>query len=118
MFQKKNRTGAASFLAASGWQPRNYSEQLQTPGGYAKALHILGMETLNVAGMIRAGLQTKALEDHGISGLLRQVRYHIQWYGTRMVEAGQGIPAGRPATYESRADILEIVQKPSNRNPI
>lgn len=36
VFEKKNRTGAASFLAASGWQPRNYSEQLQTPGDTQK----------------------------------------------------------------------------------
>ena len=35
----------------------------------------LGIETLNVAGMIRAGLQSKALSDAGMSGLLDRVRY-------------------------------------------
>ena len=44
--------------------------------------HTLGIETLNVAGMIRAGLQSKALADAGMSGLLNQIRYKAQWYGT------------------------------------
>ena len=35
--------------------------------------HTLGIETLNVSGMIRAGLQSKALADAGMSGLLHQV---------------------------------------------
>ena len=111
MFEKKNLTGAASFLAASRLATQALLGTVTNPRGYARALPTLDMGTLNVAGMIRAGLQTKALEDHRVSGLLRQVRYKVQWYGTRMVEAGQGIPAARPATYESRADILEIVQK-------
>ena len=35
--------------------------------------HTLGIETLNVAGMIRAGLQSRALADAGMSGLLNQI---------------------------------------------
>ena len=42
--------------------------------------HTLGIETLNVSGMIRAGLQSKALADAGMSGLLHQVRYKAQWF--------------------------------------
>ena len=37
--------------------------------------HTLGIETLNVAGMIRAGLQSKALSDAGMPSLLAQIRY-------------------------------------------
>ena len=37
--------------------------------------HTLGIETLNVSGMIKAGLQSKALSDAGMSGLLNQIRY-------------------------------------------
>ena len=37
--------------------------------------HTLGMESLNVAGMIKAGLQAKALSDAGMSTLLGQVQY-------------------------------------------
>ena len=36
--------------------------------------HTMGTETLNVAGMIRAGLQSRALADAGVSGLLNQIR--------------------------------------------
>ena len=35
--------------------------------------HTLGIESLNVAGMIRAGLQSKALSDAGMSNLLNQI---------------------------------------------
>ena len=57
--------------------------------------HTLGIETLNVSGMIRAGLQSKALADAGMSGLLHQVRYKAQWYGTQIVEAGQWFPSSK-----------------------
>ena len=57
--------------------------------------HTLGIETLNVAGMIRAGLQSKALSDAGMSGLLSQIRYKADWYGTELVEADQWYPSSR-----------------------
>ena len=57
--------------------------------------HTLGIETLNVSGMIRAGLQSKALADAGMSGLLHQVRYKARWYGTQIVEAGQWFPSSK-----------------------
>ena len=57
--------------------------------------HTLGIESLNVAGMIRAGLQSKALADAGMSSLLNQIRYKSQWYGTHLVEAGQWYPSSK-----------------------
>ena len=57
--------------------------------------HTLGIETLNVAGMIRAGLQSKALSDAGMSGLLGQIRYKADWYGTEIVEADRWYPSSR-----------------------
>ena len=57
--------------------------------------HTPGIETLNVAGMLRAGLQSKALADAGMSGLLNRIRYKAQWYGTRIVAAGQWYPSSR-----------------------
>ena len=56
---------------------------------------VLGIESLNVAGMIRAGLQSKALSDAGISALLNQIRYKAQWYGTRIVEADRWYPSSK-----------------------
>ena len=57
--------------------------------------HTLGIETLNIAGMLRAGLQSRALADAGISTLLRQVRYKAQWRGVRIVEADQWYPSSK-----------------------
>ena len=57
--------------------------------------HTLGIETLNVSGMIRAGLQSKALSDAGMSSLLSQIRYKAGWYGTEIVEADQWFPSSK-----------------------
>ena len=57
--------------------------------------HTLGIETLNIAGMIKAGLQAKALADAGMSSLLNQIHYKSGWYGTRIVEAGQWYPSSK-----------------------
>ena len=57
--------------------------------------HTLGIESLNVAGMIRAGLQSKALADAGMSGLLDQIRYKADWYSTRVVQADQWFPSSK-----------------------
>ena len=57
--------------------------------------HTLGIESLNVAGMIRAGLQPKALSDAAISNLLRHIRYKGEWYGTRIVEADRLYPSSK-----------------------
>ena len=57
--------------------------------------HTIGIETLNVAGMIRAGLQSKALSDAGMSGLLDQIRYKADWYGTEIIEADQWYPSSK-----------------------
>ena len=57
--------------------------------------HTLGIETLNVASMIQAGLQSKGLADAGMSGLLDRIRYKAQWYGTRIVEADQWFPSSK-----------------------
>ena len=57
--------------------------------------HTLGIETLNVAGMIRAGLQPKALSDAGMSSLLNQIRYKALWYGTQVVAASRRYPSSK-----------------------
>ena len=55
----------------------------------------LGIENLNVSGMIRAGLQSKALADAGMSTLLDQIGYKAAWYGTHIVEADQWYSSSR-----------------------
>ena len=57
--------------------------------------HTLGIESLNVAGMIRAGLQPKALADAGMTRLLAQIRYKATWYSTQIVEASRRYPSSK-----------------------
>ena len=57
--------------------------------------HTLGIETLNVAGMIKAGLQSKALSDAGMSRLLDQIRYKADWYDTKIIGADQWYPTSK-----------------------
>ena len=57
--------------------------------------HTMGIETLNVSGMIKAGLQSRALADAGMSSLLDQIQYKAQWYGARVIEADQRYPSSR-----------------------
>ena len=63
--------------------------------GLVSKYHTLGIESLNVAGMIRAGLQAKALSDAAMSDLLGQIRYKAQWYGTTVVEADRMYPSSK-----------------------
>ena len=73
--------------------------------------HALGIETLNVSGMIKAGLQSKALSDAGMSNLLRQIRYKAQWCGTRIVEADQWYPSSKTCS------ACGVVNKDLGREP-
>ena len=57
--------------------------------------HTIGIETLNVSGMIKAGLQSKALADAGMSGLLDKIRYKAGRCGAAVVEAGQWYPSSK-----------------------
>ena len=67
----------------------------QTSRTLVRKYHTLGIESLNVAGMIKAGLQSRALSDAGMSGLPDQIRYKAQWYGTRIVEADRWYPSSK-----------------------
>ena len=73
--------------------------------------HTLGIETLNVAGMMKAGLQSKALADAGMSSLLNQIRYKSGWYGTRIVEADQWYPSSKTCS------ACGVVNKDLGREP-
>ena len=74
--------------------------------------HTLGIESLNVAGMIRAGLQSKALSDAGMSGLLSQIRYKADWYGTEIIEADQWYPSSRTCS------ACDVVNAALGREPM
>ena len=62
--------------------------------------HTMGIETLNVAGMIKAGLQSRALADAGMSSLLDQIQYKAQL--VRYSDRG-----GRPVVSQQQ-DLLRL----------
>ena len=67
----------------------------QTGRDLVRKFAVLGIETLNVAGMDKLGSQAKAIRDAGIGGLLEKVRYKADWYGTRIIEASQWFPSSK-----------------------
>ena len=73
--------------------------------------HTLGIESLNVAGMIRAEIQPKALSDAAMSELLRQISYKAQWYGTTVVEADRMYPSSKICS------ACQVVNKALKREP-
>ena len=73
--------------------------------------HTLGIETLNVAGMIKAGLQSKALSDAGMSSLLEQIRYKADWYDTKLIEADQWYPSSKTCY------ACEVINRDLGREP-
>ena len=60
-----------------------------------RAYHTLGIETLNVRGMLAARLQSKALSDAALGGLLAKIRYKAEWYGTRIIQAPRWYPSSK-----------------------
>ena len=51
---------------------------------------MIGLETLNVAGMDKLRYQAKAIHDSAIGGLLlTKIKYKADWYGNEIVQADQ-----------------------------
>ena len=59
VFLRKNRTGAGFFLAGAGLAAKRLLGTVTNPKGYAKVPRALGIETMNVAGKVGAGLQAR-----------------------------------------------------------
>ena len=60
-----------------------------------KKFAVLGIETLNVAGMDKLRWQAKAIRDAAIGKLLADIRYKADWYGCRIVEATKNFPSSK-----------------------
>lgn len=55
----------------------------------------LGIESLNVSGMLKNKRLSKHLSDAALSGLLTKVQYKAEQYGTEIVEAGRWFPSSK-----------------------
>jgi len=64
-------------------------------GAITKRAGIIGMETLNVAGMVRNHHLAKALSDASIAELHRQITYKMKWAGGIVVKANQFYPSSK-----------------------
>lgn len=53
----------------------------------------IGVESLNVAGMVRNRRLSRAISDLGWGEFLRQLAYKTQWSGSTLVEAGRFCPS-------------------------
>lgn len=56
---------------------------------------VLGMESLNVKGLIASGVNSKAMSDAAVGHLLSTIRYKAEWYGTRIVTAPRWFPSSK-----------------------
>jgi putative transposase len=59
------------------------------------AYDVIGIETLNVSGMLRNRRLARALSDASMSEFLRQVRYKAEWVGAEAVEAPRFYPSSK-----------------------
>ena len=55
----------------------------------------LGVESLNVKGMLKNRHLSKHLSDAALSGLLTKVRYKADMYGTEIIQAGRFYPSSK-----------------------
>jgi putative transposase len=61
----------------------------------AKRASVVGVETLNVRGMLRNHRIAGALSDSGLFEFLRQVEYKVQWAGGTVVKADRFYPSSK-----------------------
>lgn len=61
----------------------------------AKTYRIVGVEDLNVAGMLRNHRMALSIADAGFGEIKRQLQYKAEWYGGELVEVDRFFPSSR-----------------------
>lgn len=61
----------------------------------AKTYRIVGVEDLNVAGMLRNHRMALSIADAGFGEIKRQLQYKVEWYGGELVEVDRFFPSSR-----------------------
>lgn len=59
----------------------------------ARTKSIIGVESLNVAGLLKNHCLAKRLADAGLGEFFRQLEYKTEWYGGKVVEADPFFPS-------------------------
>jgi putative transposase len=60
-----------------------------------KQFGLIGIESLNVRGMIRGRHLSRSVSDAGLSELQRQIKYKALWRGGRVIEADRFFPSSK-----------------------
>ena len=60
-----------------------------------KSADIIGVETLNVSGMLKNHKLARSLSDASMSEFLRQIRYKAEWAGVEVIEADRFFPSSK-----------------------
>lgn len=92
-----NRRKAVQRLACAHLRVANMRQnalhQATTP--LAKTKSAVGVEDLNVSGMLKNHQLARAIADVGLSECRRQLEYKAQWYGSRVVVAPRFFPSSK-----------------------
>lgn len=71
----------------------------------------VGVENLNVAGMVRNRRLGRAISDLGWSEFIRQLTYKTQWYGSTLVAAGRFYPSTKLCSSCGAAADMPLAQR-------
>jgi len=78
----------------------------------AKRAAVLGIESLNVAGMLKNHRLAGALSDAGLSEFHRQLKYKLAWRGAACVEADRFFPSSKKCSACGRVkDVLPLSER-------
>lgn len=93
----KNRTKAKFALSMAHLRIANIRKDAihKATTAIAKRCSIVGVESLNVAGMLKNHNLAQAISDASMSEFLRQLKYKMEWRGGVVVEAGRFYPSSK-----------------------
>jgi len=93
----KNRRKAVDKLARAHYRVAclRADTQHKATSWIARKASLIGIEDLNVAGMLKRRRLSQALSDASLSEIHRQLRYKAEWYGGQVVKIGRYFPSSR-----------------------
>lgn len=102
---KRTKMKLARFHQRIANQRSDYLHKMTTE--IARTYRIIGVEDLNVTGMLSNRRLALSLSDAGFSEILRQLQYKSEWYGGILVKVDRYFPSSRlcPACGVIKSDL-------------